>query len=146
MQTVLIVIHLIIVVALAGVILIQRSEGGGLGIGGGSGFMTARGTANALTRTTAILATLFFITSLGLGILARYQGNPSDILDQIEQNAQTDGQGILNQLGGSITSDSPAAPAENSSTVPTTGGSEAEAPAVSTPQQDSNATSVPTGD
>ena len=112
MQTVLIVIHLIIVVALAGVILIQRSEGGGLGIGGGSGFMTARGTANALTRTTAILATLFFVTSLGLGILARYQGNPSDILDRIEQNAETDGQGILNQLGGSVTT-TPAAPNES---------------------------------
>jgi preprotein translocase subunit SecG len=70
MQTVLIVIHLMIVLALVGVVLIQRSEGGGLGIGGGSGFMSARGTANALTRTTAILATLFFITSLGIGILA----------------------------------------------------------------------------
>ena len=73
MQTVLIVIHLMIVLALVGVVLIQRSEGGGLGIGGGSGFMSARGTANALTRTTAILATLFFITSLGLGILNRYE-------------------------------------------------------------------------
>ncbi|MEO1989506.1 MAG: preprotein translocase subunit SecG [Martelella sp.] len=142
MQTVLIVIHLIIVVALAGVILIQRSEGGGLGIGGGSGFMTARGTANALTRTTAILATLFFVTSLGLGILARYQGNPSDILDRIEQNAETDGQGILNQLGGSVTT-TPAAP--NESGVPS-GSEGSSAPAVSTPAQDSNATGVPTGD
>ncbi len=76
MQTVLIVIHLMIVLALVGVVLIQRSEGGGLGIGGGSGFMSARGTANALTRTTAILAALFFITSLGLGILTRYRGQP----------------------------------------------------------------------
>ncbi len=59
MQTVLLVIYLMVVVALIGVVLIQRSEGGGLGIGGGSGFMSARGTANALTRTTAILATLF---------------------------------------------------------------------------------------
>ena len=70
MQTVLIVIHLMIVLALVGVVLIQRSEGGGLGIGGGSGFMSARGTANALTRTTAILAVLFFMTSLGLGLLS----------------------------------------------------------------------------
>ncbi|AJY46561.1 preprotein translocase subunit SecG [Martelella endophytica] len=146
MQTVLIVIHLIIVVALAGVILIQRSEGGGLGIGGGSGFMTARGTANALTRTTAILAALFFVTSLGLGILARYQDNPSDILDRIEQNASTDEQGILDQLGGSITSETPAT---DGSAVPTSGDSAApatDAPAVSTPAQDSNATGVPTGD
>ena len=68
MQTVLLVIYLMVVVALIGVVLIQRSEGGGLGIGGGSGFMSARGTANALTRTTAILATLFFVISLALGV------------------------------------------------------------------------------
>lgn len=63
METVIIVIHLMIVIALVGVVLLQRSEGGGLGIGGGSGFMTARGAANALTRATAILATAFFISS-----------------------------------------------------------------------------------
>jgi preprotein translocase subunit SecG len=99
MQTVLIVIHLMIVLALVGVVLIQRSEGGGLGIGGGSGFMSARGTANALTRTTAILATLFFLTSLGLGILTRYQGRPSDILDRIPATGGQ-GNGILDSLGG----------------------------------------------
>ncbi|MBY5833075.1 preprotein translocase subunit SecG [Rhizobium ruizarguesonis] len=99
MQTVLIVIHLMIVLALVGVVLIQRSEGGGLGIGGGSGFMSARGTANALTRTTAILATLFFLTSLGLGILTRYEGRPSDILDRIPATGGQ-GNGILDSLGG----------------------------------------------
>lgn len=83
MQTVLIVIHLLIVLALVGVVLIQRSEGGGLGIGGGSGFMTARGAANALTRTTAILAIGFFATSLLLGIMARYGERPTDILNRI---------------------------------------------------------------
>ena len=98
MQTVLIVIHLMIVLALVGVVLIQRSEGGGLGIGGGSGFMSARGTANALTRTTAILATLFFLTSLGLGILTRYQGRPTDILDRIPGTTGTGG--VLDALGG----------------------------------------------
>ena len=59
-----------LVLALIGVVLLQRSEGGGLGIGGGGGFMTSRGTANVLTRTTAILAGLFFATSLVLSILA----------------------------------------------------------------------------
>lgn len=108
MQTVLIVIHLMIVLALVGVVLIQRSEGGGLGIGGGSGFMSARGAANALTRTTAILATLFFITSLALGIWARYGGSSTDILDRIPTETQGTGSGILNQLGGAET---PAAPA-----------------------------------
>ena len=99
MQTVLIVIHLMIVLALVGVVLIQRSEGGGLGIGGGSGFMSARGTANALTRTTAILAALFFVTSLALGILARYDSQPTDILNRIPQSQQGTGNGILDQLG-----------------------------------------------
>jgi preprotein translocase subunit SecG len=97
MQTVLIVIHLMIVLALVGVVLIQRSEGGGLGIGGGSGFMSARGTANALTRTTAILAVLFFTTSLGLGLLARYQAKPTDILDRLPTT--TTGDKLLDSLG-----------------------------------------------
>ncbi|MBB5701830.1 preprotein translocase subunit SecG [Ochrobactrum daejeonense] len=127
MQTVLIVIHLLIVLALVGVVLIQRSEGGGLGIGGGSGFMTARGAANALTRTTAILAIGFFATSLILGIMARYGEKPTDILNRIP--AATDGQtapaggnggGILNQLGGesSRTNTNEAAPAAPDATQP----------------------------
>lgn len=77
MQTVVIVIHLLIVIALVGVILIQRSEGGGLGIGGGSGFMTARGTKNALTRFTAILAACFFLTSIILTVLQSVSGHRS---------------------------------------------------------------------
>ena len=78
MQTVLIVIHLMVVAALVVVVLLQRSEGGALGMGGGSGFMTGRGQANVLTRATAILATLFFLTSLGLTLLANYgKGNRS---------------------------------------------------------------------
>lgn len=121
MQTVLIVIHLMIVLALVGVVLVQRSEGGGLGIGGGSGFMSARGTANALTRTTAILATLFFVTSLGLGLMARYESRPTDILDRIPAgNASSPSEGgssVLDQLpggAGALTppaSTAPAAPA-----------------------------------
>ena len=59
MQTVVIVIHLMIVAVLIGAVLLQKSEGGGLGMGGGAGFMSSRGTANLLTRTTAILAAAF---------------------------------------------------------------------------------------
>ncbi len=72
MATVVLVIHLLIAIALVAVILIQRSEGGGLGLGGGTagGLMTARGSANLLTRTTAVLATAFMLTSLLLAILA----------------------------------------------------------------------------
>src|SRR6185295_13496196 len=72
MQHVIIVIHLMLVLALIGVVLLQRSEGGGLGIGSTGGFMTSRGTANVLTRATAILAGLFFLTSLLLSILAAW--------------------------------------------------------------------------
>jgi preprotein translocase subunit SecG len=70
MQTVLIVIHIMVVLALIATVLLQRSEGGALGIGGGGGFMTGRGQANVLTRATAILAALFFATSLSLTLLA----------------------------------------------------------------------------
>lgn len=71
MQTVLLVIHLIIAIALVATVLLQRSEGGALGIGGGpGGMMSARGATNLLTRTTAILAGLFIITSLTLTIIA----------------------------------------------------------------------------
>ena len=60
--------------------LLQKSEGGGLGVGGGAGFMSSRGTANLLTRTTAILAVGFFLTSLLLSWLASYDRKPSSII------------------------------------------------------------------
>jgi preprotein translocase subunit SecG len=122
MDTVILVIHLMIVLALIGVVLLQRSEGGGLGIGGGSGFMTARGAANALTRATAILAAAFFVTSLGLSIYARYSAQPIDILDNLPPAGS--GQGVLDQLGGGSTTPGPAAPA-----VPADGGAAATPPA-----------------
>lgn len=86
METVLLVIHLLITFALGVVILVQRSEGGALGIGGGSGgggagLMSARGTANVLTRATAILAAGFFVTSLSLAVLASQTRQPSSVLD-----------------------------------------------------------------
>ena len=90
MIQVLLVIHLLLALALIGVVLLQRSEGGGLGIGGGggggggmSGFLTGRGTANLLTRTTAILATCFMISSLMLTILADGGSGGGSITDDI---------------------------------------------------------------
>src|SRR4051794_16309980 len=80
MQTVVIVIHLMIVAVLIGAVLLQKSEGGGLGMGGSAGFMSSRGTANLLTRMTAILAVGFFITSLFLSWLAGYDRKPSSII------------------------------------------------------------------
>jgi preprotein translocase subunit SecG len=83
MQTVIILIHLIIVLFMVGLILLQKSEGGGLGMGSGGGgnFLSSRGTANVLSRTTAILAALFFATSLFLSILASFDRKPRSILD-----------------------------------------------------------------
>ena len=101
METVLIIIHLLIVLALIGVVLLQRSEGG-MGLSGGSGvsgFMTGRGQANALTRATAILAGLFFITSIGLTILSGYSGAPRSILDGAAPASGTpQGGNVLEQL------------------------------------------------
>ena len=83
MLSVLIVVHLLIVVALVGVVLLQRSEGGVLGSSGGGGFMTGRAQANALTKATAILATLFFITSISLTVLAGWGHASKSILDKV---------------------------------------------------------------
>jgi preprotein translocase subunit SecG len=80
MLNVVLVIHLFIALALVGVILLQRSEGGALGIGGG-GVMTGRAAGNLLTRTTAILAAGFFATSLGLALIANARSQPSSIMD-----------------------------------------------------------------
>jgi preprotein translocase subunit SecG len=99
MQTVLIVIHIFVVLALIGVVLLQKSEGGALGMGGGSGFMTSRGSGTDLTKTTAILAGIFFATSLLLSVVAGLGR-----------------QGSIFQGGGTpATQTAPTAPADNSS-------------------------------
>lgn len=132
METILIVVHLLIVLALVCVILLQRSEGGGLEAGGGSGFMTARSAANTLTRATAILAAGFFVTSLALSLLARYGDKPLDILDRAPATQQdgTGGKGILDQLPGST---APASPAGDAAPTPATTGEGAAQPAPAQP-------------
>jgi preprotein translocase subunit SecG len=89
METVVLVIHLLIAMALVGVILMQRSEGGGLGIGGGGmgGMLTARGTANLLTRTTAILAASFMATSIVLALMAGTRTAPKSLIETIPAEA-----------------------------------------------------------
>lgn len=85
MTTVLLVIHLLVTIALIVVVLLQRSEGGGLGIGSGGGgmgnFMSGRGTANLLTRATAILGTIFFALSLALALMNQGTRQPRSLLD-----------------------------------------------------------------
>ena len=110
METVVIVIHLMVIIALVALVLMQRSEGGALGIGGGGNFLSTRGQGNVLTRSTAILAAAFFATSILLTILARVQERPSDILDAVPAAAPPaspapgtgtgEGQGILDELQG----------------------------------------------
>lgn len=91
MIQIVLVIHLLIALGLVAAVLLQRSEGGALGIGGGGGggggFMSGRGTANLLTRTTAVLATAFFATSLILAILASGSNRGGSIMDQPVQSA-----------------------------------------------------------
>src|SRR3954468_13730703 len=83
MIVLLFVVHVFIAIALIGTVLVQKSEGGALGMGGGgmSGFMSGRSTANLLTRTTAILAACFFATSIALALLASSQRASHSIID-----------------------------------------------------------------
>ncbi len=86
---VIIVIHLMVVVALILVVLLQRSEGGALGIGGGNAFLTSRGQGNVLTRATGILAAVFFITSIAMPVITRLTPSASHILDTVPVTTTT---------------------------------------------------------
>ena len=86
MQTVLVVVHLVVALGLIGVVLLQRSEGGAVGMGGGGGgggnLFSARGVGNALTRTTAYLAVAFFATSISLTLLATDRSGTGSVFDK----------------------------------------------------------------
>ncbi len=87
MQTILLILHVLFALAIVGLVLLQRGEGGGLGMGGGGnmqGLMSARGTASMMTRATAIAAALFFVSSLALSILVSDRGESVSIVDDIE--------------------------------------------------------------
>jgi len=120
MIEVVLVIHLLISLALIGCVLLQRSEGGALGIGGGGGgsLFSSRGVGNALTRTTVMLAVAFFVTSIGLSMMARGSRTPTSVFDGIktEQGDTTGNNGagsILPQLPGSTTDTGPQVPTTN---------------------------------
>ncbi|MFN3623266.1 MAG: preprotein translocase subunit SecG [Hyphomicrobium sp.] len=109
MATALLVLHLMIASALVGVVLLQRSEGGALGIGGGGGggFLTGRGTANLLTRTTAALAAAFFATSILLTLVAQHSAPARSIFDGAPGGATAPA-----PAGSSAPATAPAAPAQ----------------------------------
>jgi preprotein translocase subunit SecG len=140
MLTVLIVVHLMLVMALIGVVLLQKSEGGGL-ISSTSGFLSSRGTANVLSRTTALLAAGFFVTSLVLSWWASFQRHPASIINtgapasqeapagtpQPPQSGQSGQGGLLNELqkgfptlpaGPRTAPEKPSAPAPTGPQVP----------------------------
>lgn len=125
MMTFLLVVHSLIAVALVTVILLQRSEGGALGIGGGGGgLVSARGAANLLTRSTAILAALFILTSIGLAFMARiHKGAPSEVDRLLQEEAPVSapavpGEAALPAVPTEATPEAPAAAAETTPALP----------------------------
>jgi preprotein translocase subunit SecG len=133
MLTVIIVVHLMLVMALIGVVLLQKSEGGGL-VSSTSGFLTGRGTANVLTRTTALLAAGFFATSLALSWLASFERHPASIINTSGAPAGQESPvlppsgNLLNQLQKGLPGlpaapgAAPAAPSSQQSPAPESGG------------------------
>lgn len=112
---ILLAVHIIVCIALIGVILLQRSEGGAFGMGGGGGgggFMSARGAGDLLTRTTAILAALFFILSLTLTLLSG-RDTGSSVTDRLDINA----------IDAGKLAPPPANPSAPSAPLPSLGGS-----------------------
>lgn len=114
MTNVLLVIHLMIAAALVGVVLLQKSEGGALGIGGGGGggFLTGRGTANLLTRVTAALAAGFFLTSLTLTILANRSVPSTSVFDKPAAGSSAPASAPATGMGGMSGEAPKTAPAE----------------------------------
>ncbi|MEG9884970.1 MAG: preprotein translocase subunit SecG [Hyphomicrobiales bacterium] len=123
-ESVLLIVHIVVTVTLIAVVLLQRSEGGALGIGGGGGMFSARGAGNVLTKSTVVLAMVFLLTSMGLTILHRASRAPGSILDlapsAAEQNGgktgHTDKEGGLNS--GTILPKLPKSPTPQTPQVP----------------------------
>ncbi|WP_455481173.1 preprotein translocase subunit SecG [Bartonella sp. B12(2025)] len=111
MQTVLIVIHFLVVITLVVVILIQPSEGGGLGVSSGSGLMKTRGSQNPLTRLTAILACCFFVVSIGLTVVWSVSNSSSDIFKRIPVNSEK------NSTNKGISGTAPSSPGESQPSI-----------------------------
>ena len=122
MEKFVIVVHLMIVLSMIGFVLLQKSEGGGLGIGSTGGFLSSRGTANVLTRTTAVLAAIFFATSLVLSTLAGWDRKPRSIIQNTgsptQQTPGGQGGGVLDTLRQQEQSAPPAPPPAPGPQVP----------------------------
>lgn len=127
METVLLVVHIMVVLALIVMVLLQRSEGGALGIGGGGGgnMKSSRQPVDFMTKATMILALCFFLTSIGIALIAQTTDNASDILERIQGTTAPSsegggGGGVFDALDGDIAPTTPAVPVEpESPAVPT---------------------------
>jgi preprotein translocase subunit SecG len=109
MTPVLLVIHIMVAAALVAIVLMQRSEGGALGMGGG-GFMSGRGQANFLTRTTAYLAMAFFATSIALTLIANRSNAPRSVFDPPGATQPGAAPGTSDPAAGQPAAPAPAAP------------------------------------
>jgi len=118
MQEVLLVIHLLLALTIVALVLLQRSSGGGLGIGGGGmgDFATARGAANALTKATMICAFAFFATSLALAVIAKMDTSRSGLLEKYDTPAPVSAPAIPDAANDAAVPEAPAAP-ENAAPV-----------------------------
>lgn len=142
LSNILIVAYLLIVLALIAVILLQRSEGGGLGMGTSSnnGLISVRGSANLLTRTTGILAALFFATAIGLTILSQLDRGTDTILDRAVEGGEqpTTVLDALEKMQQQSSSDLPVPAAPTDSTTPATPAAPAEGTTPAAPATDSS--------
>jgi preprotein translocase subunit SecG len=123
MFTFLLILQTIVAASLVGVILMQRSEGGGLGVGGSSsGFMTARGAADFLTRTTAVLAALFIVLAIALAAIAGVSRQPATIdtslANQVAPAAPATGVPVPGQPAQQQPPANDQAPTQNAPAVP----------------------------
>lgn len=129
---ILLTIHILVCIALIAVVLLQRSEGGALGMGGGpSGFMTARGAGDLLTRTTWILGGVFFVLSLALTLLAGRVGASSSVVDRV--NIEGVDPNKLNQPAPQPAAPAPTAPVVPAAPATAGGGLEAPRPSLRNP-------------
>jgi preprotein translocase subunit SecG len=111
MENVILTIHLILALLLVGVVLLQRSEGGGLGVGGSNSVMSGRGASTALSKLTWAFAICFIITSVSLTWMAAVRANSGSVIDTLEAPAApADGEGTtLPAPGGNLLPELPSA-------------------------------------
>jgi preprotein translocase subunit SecG len=129
MENVVLTIHLILALLLVGVVLLQRSEGGGLGIGGGNSVMTGRGTATALSKVTWGLAVCFIITSVTLTWMAAVRADGESVIDSVTAPVDATGTTPPAPAGNLL----PDLPSSTAPAAPATGNAEPAAPAAPSP-------------